>query len=167
MGITTGVLACSANPSWFSWTMYMVICLGGVAGPTGGYPLSSSASPVFRVWAITWTHSFLSLSYRLMLSASILANASTLILKILTCATANLTLTALVRFSPIRFFINLSIELSTCFLRMHAWEYFIFLGCTGQIWFSLGVCLQSVDGSALVLKIFQTLQLHITQGCLS
>src|SRR5882724_3854411 len=87
--------------------------------------------------------------------ASNLADASTLILKILTCVTANLTLA--VGFTPIKFFINLSIELSTCFLRTHAWEYFILLGCAGQIWFSSGVWLQLVDGSALVLKIFSRL----------
>src|SRR5882724_2322855 len=75
-------------------------------------------------------------------------------LKILTCATANLTLAMSVRFGPIKFFINLSIEPSTCFLRTHAWEYFIFYWLHRSIWFSSGVCLQSVDGSALVLKFF-------------
>src|SRR5882724_2820653 len=70
MGITTGVLACSADPSLFSWTTYTVICLGGVAGPVGECPLSSSASPVFRFWAITGTHSFPSSSFGSMSSAS-------------------------------------------------------------------------------------------------
>src|SRR5882724_8779671 len=52
-------------------------------------------------------------------------------LKILTCATANLTLAASVGFGPIKVFVNLSIKPSTCFLRMQAWKYFI-LGCMGQ-----------------------------------
>src|SRR5882724_2878720 len=52
-------------------------------------------------------------------------------LKILTCATANLTLAASVGFGPVKVFVNLSIKPSTCFLRMQAWEYFV-VGCMGQ-----------------------------------
>src|SRR5882724_430457 len=48
------------------------------------------------------------------------------IAKLLTCATANLILTTLVMFAPIRFLVNFSIELSTCFLRRNACKYFIF-----------------------------------------
>jgi len=73
-----------------------------------------------------------------------------------------------VGFTPINFFVNLSIELSTCFLRRHAWEYFVFLfffGCVGQIGFGLDVWLgsQLVDGSASVLKFF--FRLHNSTSC--
>src|SRR5882724_1834468 len=52
--------------------------------------------------------------------------------KRLTCATANHILTASVRFAPIKFWVNLSIERSTCFLRRHTCEYFIFFRLHGS-----------------------------------
>src|SRR5882724_6439855 len=42
--------------------------------------------------------------------------------------------TASVRFTPIKFFVNLSIEPSTCFLRTHAWVHFAWLCGSNLVW---------------------------------
>jgi len=57
-----------------------------------------------------------------------------------------------VRFAPIRLFVNLSREPSTCFLRMHAWEYFILRGSSSDQLVCIGSPL--VDGSVSVLEFF-------------
>src|SRR5882724_2255681 len=83
-------------------------------------------------------------------------------LKILTCVTANLTLAASVGFGPIKVFVNLSIEPSTCFLRMQAWEYFIF-GCAGQSGSARVYAFDRLMVQHRCLKFFRTPILCITQ----
>src|SRR5882724_7136817 len=74
-------------------------------------------------------------------------------LKILTCVTANLTLATSVGFGPVKFLVNLSIEPSTCFLRMQAWEYFIF-GCAGQSGLARVYAFDQLMVQCQCLKIF-------------
>src|SRR5882724_54416 len=64
------MLACSADPSWVGWTAYTAMCLGGITGSGRGAPEYCSAPPMLSVWAVTGTHSFPSLSFGSMSSAS-------------------------------------------------------------------------------------------------
>jgi len=94
-----------------------------------------------------------------MLACSQISRCKPLSLKI-QCATANLTLATSVGSvcQGLHQLINQAIYLllkDAGLGILHCWLH-------GSIWFGSGVCLRSVDGSALVLKIFSDSNTHIT-----